>query len=166
MWIALLIFLMSPLIPVYVVLLIMGVLRRRKLWAKSGMVKPSRTVVPRRVNILSGLIMVAGLLAGGGMYLAGWVGDDFVWRAFWVAIGWGTGYTLYGLGQHIDLPRYASLGIVGALLSTPLLVLPVGMGGATLIFGLIWGVLLTVSGGIMFRRAWLAAERQSDDLRN
>lgn len=166
MWAALIVFLMSPLLPVYGVLWVMGVIRRRKLWAKSGTVKPSRTVIPLWLNILSAAIMVGGLLAGGGLYLAGRVGEDFVWRAFWTAIGWGMGCTYYGMGRHIDLPRYRAVGIAGALLSTPVLALPLGFGASTLVLGAIWGILLTLSGGSAFRQAWQAAESGGDELRN
>ena len=142
---------------VWGMLALMNYLRRRWLWRESGMVKSSRWVVPRRVNVLSAVILLGGLALGFGLRYLGWVGDAFVLRMLWAATGWGFGYTLVGVGRHIGLQRYVRLGAAGGLLSTVALFLPLTFGQVALAFGLGWCILLTASGVIALQRAMRAA---------
>jgi hypothetical protein len=133
---------------------LMDTLRRRWLWRESGMVKPSRWMVPRLVTVLSALILLGGLALGFGLRYLGRVGDDLALRMLWAATGWSFGYTLVGMGQHVGLRRYVWLGGVGGVLSTALLFLPLAFGQAGLAFGLLWGLLLAASGAVVLRRAF------------
>jgi hypothetical protein len=141
------------LLVVWGMLRLMRVVRRRWLWRQSGVVNASRWVVPRRVNILSFVIILGGIALGLGLRFLGWADDAFVLRLFWAATGWGFGYTLYAMGRHLDLPRYRSLGLIGGLGSFSALFLPLGFAQTALVFGLLWGVLLGISGVIALRGA-------------
>ncbi|MEW5721356.1 MAG: hypothetical protein AB1817_22200 [Chloroflexota bacterium] len=125
---------------------VMNLLRRRWLWRVSGVVKPSRLIVPRRVSVISVAIMLGSIALGFALRQFGWADDGFVLRMLWAGTGWSFGYTLIALGQSIDLARYIRLGAVGALASTALLFAPLTFGQAALALGLLWGVLLSVSG--------------------
>lgn len=138
---------------VWGMLALMNYLRRRWLWRESGMVKSSRWVVPRRVNVLSAVILLCGLGLGLGLRYLGWVGDAFVLRLLWATTGWSFGYTLVGVGRHIGLQRYVRLGVAGSLVSTAALFLPLTFGQVALAFGLAWTVLLTASGIVTLQRA-------------
>jgi hypothetical protein len=132
---------------------VMDFVRRRWLWRESGMVKSSRWVVPRGVNVLSAVILVGGIAVGLGLRYLAWVDDAFVLRMLWAATGWSFGYTLFGVGRHLGLLRYVRLGVVGGLASTGMLILPLSFGQVALAFGLGWAVLLGASGAIALRRA-------------
>lgn len=139
------------LLAVWGMLRVMDTLRRRWLWRESGMVKSTRWVVPQRVNVLSAVILICGIVLSLGMRYLGRADDSFVLRMLWAATGWSFGYTLAGVGSYIGLSRYVWLGIVGGLASTVMLLLPLAFGQAALVFGLSWCVLLTISGIVTLR---------------
>lgn len=152
------------LVPALVILGMLGVmrvLRRRWLWRDSGMVSPARWAVPRRINVLSAVILVAGLAVGFGLMLLGAVDQTFLLRMLWAATGWGFGYTLVAMGRNLDLARYVRLGWAGGVLSTGILFLAEPFGRVSLAFGMLWFVLLGGSGVLTLRRAARAlGERQ------
>jgi hypothetical protein len=138
----------------------MSVLRKRWLWRQSGVVNASRWLVPRRVNVLSMVILLGGIALGLGLRFLGWVDEAFVLRMFWAATGWAFGYTLLAMGRLLDLPRYRRLGWLGGLLSTPMLFLPLGFTQAAVVFGLLWGVLLGISGVVTLLGAFAAVREK------
>ncbi|MBN1538451.1 MAG: hypothetical protein JW908_17075 [Anaerolineales bacterium] len=133
---------------VWGMLRLMKFLRQRWLWRESGMVKSVRWMVPRRVNVISSVIFMGGIILSLYLRHLGYVDDVFVLRMLWVATGWAFGYTLIGVGRHIGLPRYIWLGILGGIASTAMLFMPLPFGQAALVFGLFWCIILTVSGAI------------------
>ena len=154
-WVGILPALVPPLV-VLGMLGVMRVLRRRWLWRESGMVSPSRWAVPRRVNVLSAVILLGGLAVGLGLLKLGLVDASFLLRMLWTATGWSFGYTLFAMGRHLDLPRYRWLGLTGGILSTALLFLPLPFAQSSLVFGLLWCAMLAGSGLITLRRATLS----------
>jgi hypothetical protein len=157
-WINMLPVILAPL-ATWGMLRLMNFLRQRWLWRESGMVKPSRWVVPRGVSVLSAVILLGGIALGFGLYLQGRADDVFVLRMLWAATGWSLGYTLIGVGRHIDLARYVRLGVIGGLASTLLLFLPLTFGQTALVFGLSWCLLLAVSGTVALRREFHSVQR-------
>jgi hypothetical protein len=150
-WISLLPAILAPL-TAWGMLRLMDYLRQRWLWRESGMVKSARWIVPRRVNVLSAVILLGGLALGLGLKYLGRADDSFVLRMFWAATGWAFGYTLAGVGRQVGLSRYVWLGVAGGLVSTVMLFLPLSFGQSALVFGLSWGLLLMVSGIVTLRR--------------
>jgi hypothetical protein len=140
---------------------LMDFVRRRWLWRESGMVKSSRWVVPRGVNVASAVVLVGGIAVGLGLRYIGWVDDAFVLRMLWAATGWSFGYTLIGMGHHLGLSRYVWLGAVGGIVSTATLFLPLTFGLVALAFGLGWSIILGVSGAVALRRAFRSAQPRS-----
>ncbi len=149
-WVGLLLALLPSLL-VLVMLGVMNLLRRRWLWRQSGMVKPVRWIVPRRVSILSGAIFVASIVLAFALRKLNWVDDTFILRMIWAATGWAHGYTTFAVGRHIHLSRYVRLGIIGGIGSTILLFLPLAFNQTGLAFGLLWGILLGASGTTTLR---------------
>jgi hypothetical protein len=136
---------------VWGMLWLMEQFRRRWLWRETGMVKASKWIVSRRVNLISFFIILTGIGMGLGFQYLGLVKSPFVLRMIWTATGWSLGYTLAGMGQEIGLPRYIKVGAIGGLLSTILLFLPLSFGQSSLGFGSIWFTLLLTSGMITLR---------------
>jgi hypothetical protein len=132
---------------------LMKVIRQRWLWRESGMVQSVRWAVPRRVNVLSTVILVGGLAAGLGLRFLGWVDEAFILHMLWASTGWSYGYTLIGVGRHIGLTRYIWLGAVGGAASTVVLFLPFTFSQVALIYGLGWCCLLVASGSLALRQA-------------
>jgi len=146
-----------PALAVFGMLGVKKVLRSRWLWAQTGTVRPSRWAVSRRVNLISAIILVGGIAVGIGLRSLGWVNEIFVLRMLWTATGWSFGYTLVGVGRELDMTRYTRIGLVGAVASTVILLTPIGFGAAALALGLGWFLVLSVSGGVTLRGAWLTA---------
>jgi len=157
-WLGMLPALLMPL-AVLGMLGLMNHLRRRWLWRESGEVKPSRFAVPRGVNVLAAVIFVGGLAVSLWLRFTGRAGDVLVLRMLWAATGWSFGYTLVGVGRHIGFSHYVGLGTAGGLLSTALLVLPLTFGQSALVFGIVWSLILAVSGVAGLRRAVSASKR-------
>ncbi len=151
-WLGFLVVFLAPL-AAWGMLALMNAVRKRWLWRESGMVKPSRWIVPRRVTVLSAVILIAGLALTFLARRQGWVEDSTVLLMLWVATGWSFGYTLIGMGRELDLPRYIWLGAVGGALSTILVFLQLTFAQVALVFGLSWGLLLSASGILTLRRA-------------
>jgi hypothetical protein len=149
-WLGLLV-VFVPALAAWGILALMKLIRNRWLWRESGMVKPARWVVPRRVTVLSVVILVAGVVLATLARHQGWVEDIDVLRTLWATIGWSFGYTLIGMGRELGLPRYIWLGAIGSALSTALIFLQLTFAQVALAFGLCWGLLLTVSGLITLR---------------
>ena len=131
----------------------------RWLWRESGIVKPVRWVVPRRVNILSAVIIVTGMAPGLGLRVLEKVDASFLFRIFWSMTGWAFGSTLIRVGRHINLTRYVWLGSVGGLASTLVLFLPFPFRQVSLIFWLSWSLLILISGGLALQRALRSVHR-------
>jgi hypothetical protein len=140
-------------LAVWGMLWLMKKIRQRWLWRNSGMVNASKWMVSRRVNILSAVIIIASISISLFMRSRGWVENSFVLRMIWAATGWGFGFTLIGVGREFGLLRYQWLGLVGAGLSTLMLFIPLTFGQSSLVFGLLWFVLLMISGWITLRSA-------------
>lgn len=151
-----------PAAVAWAALALMRLLRRRWLWASSGDVKPLKVLVPRRVNIIATIVLVSGIGIGVVFRALGIADDGFVLRMLWTATGWSFGYTLYGMGREIGLERYVKIGLIGGVASTLIAAIPMSFAVASLVLGLGWAVILTASGLLTLRRAWLVAGRGSD----
>lgn len=151
-WVLMLPVLAAPL-AVLAMLWVMRVVRQRWLWRQSGMVTPARWMVPRRINVISAVILVVSVLAAFGLRLMGWLADEVALRVLWAATGWSFGYTLAAMGRHLALRRYVWLGVIGGVLSTTALLLPLSFNQLTLVFAFAWGLGLAASGLVTLRRA-------------
>lgn len=130
--------------------------RQRWLWRKSGWVKPLRRAAPPRATVISGAIWLAGVLGSLGLLRLGLVDGLFVLRMLVVGTSWSTGYFLVELGWSLGLSRYVWLGMIGGLIPTPLLFLPLTFGQVWLVLGLWWGLTLAASGTFALRQKLLS----------
>ncbi len=129
-----------------VVLPVMRRIRQRWLWRDSGMVRSKRWLVPRGVTVVSAIIGMLGLAIGIVLQLTATSGDFILLRILIVSSGWSLAYTLAAMGRKLDLPRYVWIGVGGGLVSTLLLFPALTVGQTGLIWGVLWGALLVVSG--------------------
>lgn len=128
------------------VLLVMRLVRRRWLWRNTGIVKPSRQIVPLRVTLISVVIVLAALGLGALMQTFRTNDDLFLLRLLFIASGWSFGYTLVEMGQRLDLQRYVRVGLGISAVTAILLFLPLTVGQTALWWGLAWGAALALSG--------------------
>lgn len=152
-WIDGLLFLLIIFSIIGVSLWLMRAMRRKWLWRESGWVKPLRWQVPRRVSVLSVVIVLGGIGLALALFAADRVEASFILRMLWVATGWAFGYTLVGVGREIGLKRYIWLGAVGGIASTVLLFLPLTFGQIAIVLYGAWALVLGISGAITLRRA-------------
>jgi hypothetical protein len=133
---------------------LMNLIRQRWLWKESGSVKPLNNIMTRRDLFISAGILLIGLLLGAWLNTLADTHELFFWNALWVSVSWSFGYTLLRLGQIVRMARYVWLGILGAVLSTILLFLPLGVTMPILLISLGWGSALIISGFIILRQNW------------
>ena len=152
---------MIPAVLALFALLVIRIVRRRWLWRASGYVKARRWLVPRRVTVISFIIILVTFAIG--MLLQSQLPADemFLLRLLLVASSWSFGYTLIEMGRLLDLPRYLRAGILGSAVTTLLLFLPLTVGQTSLLWGLLWGILLTVSAYPVVRQAVRSAREAS-----
>lgn len=149
-------------IPVSVVLAtrpIMNAIRRRWLWRESGWVETHPVAMPRWVFVIAGAVWLGAALITYALSRMRLVDDFFVMHSVIVSMGWGTAAFLIASGLYLKMMRYTAAGIVGALAIAPLLFSRVSFGESMLINGLVWGVLLSITGTLALR----SAMRKSDD---
>lgn len=151
-----------PALLALVALLAMRFIRRRWLWRESGLVKPNRRIVPLRVTLISLGITLAGIVAGIILQVVLPLGELFLLKMIFIASGWSFGYTLIAMGNILDLPRLRRVGLFGAVVPTLLIALPLTIGQMVLLWGLIWGAALSISGiGPLRQKIQAAREKQS-----
>jgi hypothetical protein len=135
-----------PSILALAALWVMRFVRRRWLWRRTGYVKSSQWMVPRRVSLISAVILIVVLVAGALLQSRLPADEMFLLRLLFVASGWSFAYTLIEMGGLLDLARYIRVGLFAGLASTVLLVLPISVGQTGLLWGLLWGGSLSASG--------------------
>ena len=142
-----------PVLIAFVFLRLMEAVRRKWLWRESGMVKTARWVVPKKVSVISAVIMIVGL--GIGLLLKNvlTVDEFFVWRLLFSVAGISFAYTLVAMGANLHLNRYYSVGILGGLASAISLWLPLSPGLSCLVLFGFWGLLLGISGVVVLVRS-------------
>jgi hypothetical protein len=156
-WAVLVAFLLVYCIPIVAALgmqRVMENIRGRWLWRESGMVKSSRILVPRHINILAVVIFISALLLGLRFQSLLETGDFYLMSLIMVAIGWSFGFTLVGLGVNLKLRRYVIMGVVGGVASTALFLYQSSLTGAGLLSFLGWGLILLISGLVVLKRVW------------
>ncbi len=149
-----------PALLALVALLAMRFARRRWLWRESGLVKPNRQIVPLRVTLISVGVLLAGIALGVLLQVIFPVGDLFLMKMIYIASGWSFGYTLITMGNILGLSRLRRVGLFGAVVPTLLIVLPLTIGQMVLIWGLIWGAALGISGMGPLRQKIQAAREE------
>ena len=80
---------------------LMGFLHDRWLWRESGIVKPARWMVPRRITVISAVILLGGIALGFALRRLGWVENTGILSMLWTATGWSFGYTLFAMGRNL-----------------------------------------------------------------
>lgn len=151
---ALLMFATPALVTIWSQPLIRAV-RQRWLWRESGMVKPLRQMIPTWITIMVAVVFVVSFIIG--ILLSPQqmgLPSFFLWNWLWTVNGWVFGLSLAALGKHLSIRRYLWLGIAGGLASTGLMALEKSLVLPALVFGLGWGVLLTVVGAVVLGRVW------------
>lgn len=138
-------------------------IRRARIWAKSGFVKPLRSQVSWPVQLIAAAVAIALILTTFGLMLKGLLTQDDVLRWLVFATSLATGITFLGLGLDIRLRRYICVGVWGIGLSTIILTLQLPFSTSWLYFGISWMVVLGFSGGWALWKYQTAARRSSHE---
>jgi hypothetical protein len=144
-WILAFILVVGPWLPILATLVIMRNVRKRWLWRESGYVESKKWLVPRSVMLTAFVITIVGLAIGVVVQLNMPFESLFFLKMTLIAGGWSFGYMLLEMGRRLELERYLRVGIVGIVTTTLLIFLPLTFGQMGLLWGLIWGGLLTMS---------------------
>ena len=148
------------------ILLIMGArrvienIRRQTLWKNLGFVKSLRWQVSWQTNAAAVIVFVVMIVVAVWLMSQGYVDQEFVLRTLVSSSGIATGIVFLGMGKELDLQRYKWIGAVGGILSTVIIFVPISFSIAWLVLGIIWMVVLTISGSWAFRKSILELREQ------
>jgi hypothetical protein len=138
-------------------------IRRQTFWVNRGFVKSLRWQVSWQVNVSAASVLIAMIAAAYWLMLNGSIKQEVVLRTLVSAIGAATGIVFFGMGKVVDLQRYKWTGIVGGILSFLIILLPVPFSISWMVLGIIWMVVLVVSGSWALRRSILALREQDGE---
>jgi MFS family permease len=151
------------------ILLIMGArrvienIRRQTLWKNLGFVKSLRWQVSWQTNAAAVIVFVFMIVVAVWLMSQGYVLQEFVLRTLVSSSGIATGIVFFGMGKELDLQRYKWTGAVGGILSIVIIFVPISFSIAWLVLGIIWMVVLTVSGSWALRKSILELREQDSE---
>ncbi len=125
--------------------------RREVLWREMGEMEPFRWQVDSKVNAIATLVWLVVVIGGFILLTRNPMDLDAGMRIIAGAGGIATGVVYLGMGFSLSLRRYRWVGIVGGVLSAALIVTPFNVSYSWLALGILWFVVLAVSGLTAFR---------------
>lgn len=138
-------------------------IRRTMIWKERGFVKSLRWQVSWPINLLASAFAILMIIMAAWLMVRGLIALEIFLRAFIASMGIATGIVYFGVGYELRLARYKWVGIVGALSSALILILPTSFSVSWLIFGIAWMVVLTISGLWALRQSLQALEERNSD---
>jgi hypothetical protein len=122
--------------------------RRKVLWREMGVVEPFHWQVQTRFSLLAGLVWLVVVIAGWVLISIGPSEFDAGIRVFISASGVATGVIYFAMGRSLHIERYLWVGAVAGGFSGLIMLLPLKASAAWLVFGLIWVIMLGISGSL------------------
>jgi hypothetical protein len=138
-------------------------IRRKTLWKNQGFVKSLRWQVSWQINTLASAVGIAMIVIAVWLMSNGYVIQEIVLRTLVSSTGVATGIVFFGMGKELELQRYKWAGIVGGMLSTLVILMPISFSISWLVLGIGWIVVLTVSGSWALRKSILALREQNSE---
>ena len=139
------------LIPIYVLIIegakrLIGRIRRTTFWRDSGFVTPLRLQVSWPINLLATAILLGVVIVSAALMYRGVIGPEALLRSVVSGTGMATGVVYFGMGVSLRLRRYQVVGTVCGLFSAGILLSSVSFAMSWVVFGIIWGLVLFISG--------------------
>ncbi len=134
--------------------------RREVLWRDLGEIEPLRWQVDRKINLLATAIWLIVVVGGLLFMVQGSMDLDLDMRIIAGASGIATGVVYFGMGQSLALTRYRWVGILGGVFSAALIIAPLTFSSSWLGLGILWAVILVISGSTAYRQT-MARLRES-----
>ena len=139
------------LIPIYVLIIegakrLISRIRRTTFWRDSGFVTPLRLQVSWPINLLATVILLGVVIVSAALMYMGVIGPEALLRSVVSGTGIATGVVYFGMGVSLRLRRYQVVGIVGGLFSAGILLSSVSFAMSWALLGIIWGLVLFISG--------------------
>ncbi len=138
-------------------------IRRQSLWKNQGFVKSLRLQVDWQINALACTVLIAMVVIASWLMSKGYLLQEIVFRTLPSSAGVATGIVFFGMGKVLDLQRYKWAGVVGGLLSTLIILMPISFSVSWLVMGVVWVIVLTVSGSWALRKSILALKEQNSE---
>jgi hypothetical protein len=134
--------------------------RRDVLWRHLGEVEPFKWQVDRRFSILATVIWLVVVVIGFIFLSEDPMDLDASMRVIAAAGGVATGVIYVAMGRSLALERYRWVGIVGMVLSALLIFVPLRVSLSWIAFGIVWAVILGVSGSLALRNTLMRLREQ------
>ena len=138
-------------------------LRRRWLWRETGIIKPAKWILPRRILFAEFVLMLVVFLAC--FFIAQSTGDPwFIIKGIYGGMGIAFAYGYWALGGHYQIARYRPMALLGSVGTIVLMSLPLTAGASCLVLSLWWSAMLMLSGAVGIHQAARSTqERQTHD---
>jgi hypothetical protein len=121
-------------------------IRMAVIWRDHGFVKSLKWQVNWQTNLLAVGVAMIMIIAAYWMMIRGVIDPDAVLRTLVSAVGVATGIVYLGVGNELKLLRYKWVGVAGGALSATIIMLPVTFHVSWLLVGIVWIIVLWLSG--------------------
>jgi hypothetical protein len=138
-------------------------IRRSIIWKDSGFVKSLKWQVNWQITLLAVVVSVAMIILSYWMMIRGSISRDVVLRSLVSAIGVATGIVYFGMGIALGLQRYKWVGMAGGVFSALILIIQASFSASWLLVGILWMVILSLSGTWALRQSLLALKGGNSD---
>lgn len=133
-----------------------GVIERIRIttiWRDRGIVKPLRRYVSWPTMIFAVVATLAMIVGAAFLMAMGRIDIETVLRTLVASSGLATGIMYFGMGITLRLRRFLVVGVTGGALSASILLTSVSFSLAWLLIGIIWMIVLSISGFWGLRQA-------------
>jgi len=135
--------------------------RRNLLWKYQGFVKSLRWQVSWQINALAVSVLIAMLMLAVWFMSMGFISQVIILRTLVSATGVASGIIFWGMGRELELHRYQWVGAAGGVLSIFIILMPISFSVSWLAFGIVWTLVLSISGFWALRKTLAALGEQN-----
>ncbi len=136
-------------------------IRKNKYYENQGFVKPLRLYGSWQYNALAIAIYIFIIFFASRLLLNDSVSLETFLRTLVSSIWITTAILFFGMGKQMDLNRYKWVGVTCGLFSALLIFIPVNFSISWLLNGIVWIIVLIISGSLALRK-FLVVLREQD----
>jgi hypothetical protein len=155
---------LTPLLALFLIFSRKGIerFRRARIWRESGFVKPVHKV-DWRITLSALWVFVCLVCVGFWGTVSGWLAPESDLRFMIGGIGIAAGIMYLGMGYILNFKRYMVVGSIGGILSMLILVAPFSYSTSWAALGIIWSIVLLLSGFVGLRDALRSSKESAND---
>ncbi len=136
-------------------------IRKKRYYKNQGFVKPLRLYGSWQLNALASAVFVIIIFFASRLLLNDSVSVETFLRTLVSSLWITTAILFFGMGKQMDLNRYKWVSVTGGLFSALLIFIPVNFSISWLLNGIVWIVILIISGSLTLRKSLVVLREQN-----